>query len=361
MDNLIKTISVHNTPEWLNTWIYSFGGFFTKNVTVEQIQQSKLCELLIYESDFLKNRQQFYDFLDNGNIAKLVVFNDHPWKFTNEILTEIDNSKQVNNIYIFCQGEWENRDKYTKLISFHSHLQEHVLSHYFMYLLSTQLKQRRNPTKDFIFYVSPKDQYRKNIIDMLATTDIFKNSLTATNSDSGKLYTMAEKKIQDWIERYGNHHNISSLRAYGNGLPDFSAYENAFCEIVLESQNTGSWHFSEKLFRPISQNVPIVFLAGKHIYERALDYGYEFYDYDNFYENWHKDVPLAEKSQILKQFLNHIKIDRPYAEMTKVANNNYEHFWNHRKIQYYEDVQNILHYIFGDDSIIKKIYKELNQ
>ena len=153
---------------------------------------------------------------------------------------------------------------------------------------------------------------------------------------------------------------MNALLSFGNGLPNFKMYEQAFCELILETRNAGSWHFTEKTFRPIAMGIPVVHLGHKPIHARLLAMGYRLYD-NGFYQQWHTETALEKKLPYLESFLTHIKNDKSaQAQMEQIAQHNYQHFWNQRKLHYYTHIQQVFDSIAGENTLTHKIYKQLD-
>lgn len=351
------TINCYRVPQWLKDWIYAFGGYRCHEI---ENFNDIVDTLLIYENSYLESPERWHDLLANNTIGRLVVFNDHPFKFTDQVLTGINKSEVANRLLVFCQGHWKSRDKYPNVISRHMDLHEHFFSHHTIFLLSRKLKQSRHPVMDFLWYTVPKDQYRKSFVDAFANDPLLSNSIVSfhkTNSDD--MYSAASEKIEQMRRLYGDGDWLNGLKCYGNGLPNMKAYEEAACELVLETANQGSWHLSEKFFRPVGFGMPIIFLADREIYDQARRYGYRFYDHDNFYERFHSTDDVKYRIQHLRNFMSHVKQERP-AAMQEIADYNYQIFWNQRKNAYYDTAMRYWKELLGSDNFLDDMYDRLD-
>ena len=350
-------------PDWLNSFFQTHAGIF-----IELIQSSELlqiCEnktikyLVIYEKFLLFNKDTLFNLLGQGRIESLIIYNDHPFVITDLLMDQLDKIAETHNINIIVDGYYD--DKIIKNIKVYNvDKQEHHISHFFTLLLSQILKKNRRHTKTFLMQTVFKDNFRKTVGEFIMNSSLYKDFIKSPVTDSNTLF----KKTNDFLkyaeQKHGTGMYIDSLRSFGNGLPNFKIYEQVFCEIVLETKNQGSWHFSEKTFRPISLGIPIVCLGNKFIYNRLLEYGYHLYD-NNFYQRWHKDIELEEKLPYLEEFLNHINSsESAQKQMEQTAQHNYQHFWNHRKLQYYTYINETFESIFGRNNLIHNIYKEMN-
>ena len=315
--------------------------------------------LLLYETTYLRSPEHWHDLLAKGHIKTLLVFNDHPFKFTDRVLSDINDLKFADRVRIFCQGYWKDRHKYPNVISRHMNMHEHFFSHHNIFILSRILKQRRSPTKDFLWYCVPKDDYRRSFVDAFRGDPLLSNSMVTFENSSNQLYTSTDDKIAQLQKSYGDGEWINGLRCYGNGLPNMKAYEQAACEVVLETANQGSWHLSEKFFRPVGLGMPVIFLGHAEMYNVATQYGYMFYDHDNFYQRFQGTDDVEYRIQYLRGFMSHLKNDRP-TEMQMIADHNYQIFWNQRKNAYYDTAMNYWKDLTGRNNYLDDMYDRLD-
>ena len=57
--------------------------------------------------------------------------------------------------------------------------------------------------------------------------------------------------------------------------------------------------------------------------------------------------------------MTHIKQDQPF-EMQKIADKNYDHFWNKRKNIYYDRVMSAWRKLVGGENLLDNIYNDLD-
>ena len=264
----------------------------------------------------------------------------------------------TTDIKIIVNGYYNNVYNNIKIYSIDNF--ENVISHSFVLLLSQILHKKRQPTKMFSMQTVFKDNFRKTVGNYLQESALWKDFPPSPLTNSTALYKKAADVLQHLEQHYGPGQHIHALKSFGNGLPNFKMYEQVFCELILETRNSGSWHFTEKTFRPIAMGIPVVHLGHKPMYDRLLAMGYRLYD-NGFYQQWHTETALEKKLPYLESFLTHIKNDKlAQAQMEQIAQHNYQHFWNQRKLHYYTHIQQIFNSIAGENTLTHKIYKQLD-
>ena len=350
------TIKSYQIPEWLKSFVWEFGGYRCEDV---HNVAAPIDRLLIYETAYLKDPDLWHRRLSDHTIETLVLLNDHPWLFTPELMAKIDSLPCVDRLRIFCQGYWNEREKYSNIVSTHVNFHEHFFSHHFIFQLSRELLKRRNLKKDFLWYTLPKDDYRKGLVQYFQHNEILANSMVSFGNETHRFYAEGEDRVEYLKNKYGAGQWTNGIRSYGVGLPNMKAYEQCACEIVLESSAFGSWHMTEKFFRPVGFGMPVVLLVNKEIFQKIKEYGYRFYDHDNFYSRFQAADDMVTKAKILEKFMLHIKNDKPVG-MWEVADYNYQHFWNHRKNTYYDRVTQAWKKLIGKRNFIDHIYDDLD-
>ena len=355
-----RNINCLTLPKWVEDLLVGFGGL-TKLVTVDMCEIGRPAPtdcLVVYEQSYLEHREALIDCLKDGKLKTLVIFNTHPFFFNESTLTEIDRLSKTFDIHILCDGQYSKVYDSVRVHNFG--LCEHTVSHHFNLLLSLKLQKRKKAhEKTFLLQVVAKDEFRKTVTGGIAGSKL-SNDVIFTNRRGkvGSAELMAEhNNLIDSIEKkYKDCHDIIAAI---NGLgvaPNFKMYERSFCEIVVETKNTGAYHLTEKTFRPICLRVPIIFLGSKIMYDELCAYGYKFYDH-NFYHRWHdNDLQLQDRVRMLVEFMQHIKED-PAArkKMEVVADHNYNLFWNQRKLNYYKNWYNIMEKILKDKDISNRV------
>ena len=349
-------------PDYVKQFCGDFGGIQIETLTLSQLLDlGKLREieyLIIYEQFVLYHEQILVNLLEQGRVGSLTIYNNHPFILSDESMMRLDSLAKTHTVDIIVNGYYDK--EYKNINIHHTDTWEHMISHSFTLLLSQILKKKRNPSSVFALQTVFKDNFRRTVGNFIQTSSIAKNILKLPSMASKGLYNLSADFIKKVEGEHGPGQHIHSLQSFGNGLPNFKTYESAFCEIVLETRNSGHWHFTEKTFRPIALGIPIVHLGHGPIYNRLLEYGYRFYDY-NFYETWHSDMPLENKLPFLENFLSHIRDNvSSQKQMEEIAEHNYKHFWNERKLRYYKNINDVFENIFGTNRSINKIYDQLN-
>lgn len=349
-------------PEWVENFIYDYGGVRPEKVSFTDIESvcnaDDTSKIFVYEKSFLEHSDYFFNLLKDNVIKQLIVFNHHPFNFTNELLERINTLTTDDNIVLLVNGYYSR--KYANIKSYHFDLFENTIAHHFNLLLSTILHSKRNIEKDFLVQVVPRDEFRKTVVGFMENTDLFDNSITSFAKTSKSLHHDADTFLEHVKKKYGDGQHIPALTSFIGGVPNFESYEKILCEIVLETRNSGSWHFTEKLFRPIALGIPIVFLGDVQMFNQITQNGYRFYDH-GFYSHWHSESSLEKKLSHLQDFLQHIKQESTVKQsMTEIAQHNYKWFWDHRKNYYHKGLYDCFANISNTNNVIHNIYKELN-
>ena len=360
-DRIIPIYSLE-LPDWLVNFCYDFGGISTSPINQSQLlelcKQSPVKHLIVYEQFVIEHKEILIDLLQQQRVESLTIYNNHPFWFTDSLLDRLNTVAMTTDISIIADGYYNNVYNNIKIYSIE--LFEHRLSHHFVLLLSNILHKKRQPTKTFSIQTVSKDNFRKTVRTYLQESALWKDFFPLPLANSTDLYKKQADVLQHFEQQYGTGQHISALTSFGNGLPNFKMYEQIFCELILETKNSGNWQFTEKTFRPIAMGIPVVHLGHKPMYDRLLAMGYRLYD-NGFYQQWHEDVALEKKLPYLESFLTHIKNDKSaQAQMEQIAQHNYQQFWNQRKIHYYTHIQQIFDSIAGENTLTHKIYKQLD-
>lgn len=354
--NFTKKIPALECPLYVKDWISKWSGIECYDISLEQIAKIKPKTFLTNEDFIIKNMEKVFQVMEQNGIKEMVIHALHVYKFTNELLDRLDRLAKDKKVQFVCMSH--NFKKFKNLIT-HSHdMVEHVISHDFNYTLSQSLQNKRNPHLDFIFLVNTKNQFRTSIANALKQSGVLKNSFVR---DGGKKQfdRFGEKQSQllELLDKQltGNL-CLDALRSW-SGLPNLQAYEQAFCEIVIESANGGldntyNTNFSdlsEKTYRPISLGVPFVFLGSKAMFDKLRDDGYHIFDDGNFYNRWQGSSNLKIAISHLIDFLKKIVVDENLKDrLKKMAVHNYKNFWIDRKLHHPKHNQNILQECFGE-------------
>jgi hypothetical protein len=349
-------------PAYVNNFCHNFGGISISPINhsklLELCEQGTIKKLIVYETSVIEQTEILINLLEQQRVESLTIYNNHPFLFTDSLLDRLNTVAMTTDINIIVNGYYNNVYNNIKIYSID--ISEHAISHHFVLLLSQILHKKRQPTKTFLIQTVSKDNFRKTVTTYLQESALWKDFFPSPLTNSTALYKKQADVLQHFEHQHGTGQYISALTSFGNGMPNFKMYEQIFCELILETKNSGSWHFTEKTFRPIALGIPVVHLGHKPIHDRLLAYGYRLYD-NGFYQQWHTETALEKKLPYLESFLTHIKNDKlAQAQMEQIAQHNYQQFWNQRKNYYYTHIQNIFDRIAGENTLTHKIYKQLD-
>ncbi len=337
------------------------AGINLTNISFQQLMQ--LCEkevlpnVVLSEGSIRNYHDQILQLMEANKIKEITIHNDHPFGISEQILDKLDSHGKAYNINIVINGYFAKH--YNNINIYYLEQEEFAIGHHFNMLLSQILQPRRRPSKTFMMQSVFKDAFRNSVGQYLKQSDIWQDFATIQmDNTTQSLKHNSDQFIKDLGEQFGNGLYINALIPFGPGLPNFKLYENAFCEIVMETRNSGPWHFTEKTFRPIAFGIPVVHLGHRTLHTRLMHYGYKIYD-NGFYQHWHSDISQQEKLGHLSEFLKHIK-DYAIEDMEKIAQHNYHLFWNKRRSAYYQQLQKLFDTVFGQQTLAHKVYKMLD-
>jgi len=355
-------------PSWVAEFFRESGGVNLQEIDLTQLSQicqHQTIDRLFVDESFVDEKRsdsphiKVIDLMEQGRVRALIVYSNHPWHIPTSIMNKLDNLATSCPVTIIVNGYFERTYRNIKVHNIDAW--EQLISHYFNLLLAQELHKSRQPTKTFMIQTVFKDPFRKAIGDQLRGSKIWHQFATSEGTNTSESLDVGKQKlIQDLERQHGTGQYINALRAFGNGLPNFKIYEQAFCELVLETRVTGDWHFTEKTFRPIALGIPIVHLGHRPQHDRLLDYGYLLYD-NGFYEQWHSESDTKEKLSCLTAFLDHIHDSETARDkLAQTAQHNYQLFWNKRKNKYYSHTQTMFDLICGGDTLLSTVYKRMN-
>lgn len=337
------------------------AGINLTNISFQQLAQ--ICEkqvlpnVVLSEGAIRNHHDAILQLMDAKRIKEITIHNDHPFGINEQILDKLDSYGKTHNINIVINGYFAKN--YNNINIYYLEQEEFAIGHHFNMLLSQILKTRRNPVKTFIMQSVFKNEFRNSVGQYLKQSDIWKDFAdTQMENTTQSLIRNSDQFIENVGKQFGKGLYINAFIPFGNGLPNFKLYENAFCEVVMETRNSGPWHFTEKTFRPIAFGIPVVHLGHRILHERLMHYGYKIYD-NGFYQHWHSDIPQQEKLGHLYEFLKHVKSDA-MEDMSNIAKHNYNLFWNQRRSAYYEQLQKLFDTVFGQQTLAHKVYKLLD-
>jgi hypothetical protein len=350
-------------PEWAIDFCRDFGGIFVQ--PINQSQLLDMCELgtikklMVYERFVLEQTEILFGLLQQQRVESLIVYNNHPFALTDQLLDRLNAQASTQDVSIMVNGYYDRM--YSAIKIYNLDACEHAISHHCVLLLSQILQKKRRPTKMFAIQTVAKDKFRNTVLTHLQESALWKDFFSPPLTTTEALCNKADNMLQLLEKQHGHVQYIDALRSFGNGQPNFKMYESAFCELTLETKNTGSWHFTEKTWRPIALGIPVVHLGHQPMYDQLLSRGYCLYDHDGFYQQWHAQTELERKLPYLEKFLTHILTDKSVQEqMQQIAQQNYLQFWNQRKNHYYTHIQSMFNDIAGEDTILHKIYSQLD-
>lgn len=361
-----KNINCLPLPKWCYDLLVMFGGLRKlETVSIDDIDTGNIDSLVVFETDYLEHRQSLLNAIKNKKFNTLVIFVTHNFLFDEQVLQEIDEHSADLDIHVICQGHFAKKYEHIKV--HHIELEEHFISHHFNLLLATKLQEMKNVQKTFLVQIVDKDEFRHTVISGIKSTDLLSDTLLTDKKGTEvtkKLFEMHHSFLEHVKEEYKESpETFHALNSFGI-VPNFTYYEKTFCELVAETKNTGAYLFTEKTFKPIAFRVPIIFLGSKEMYDSLNGYGYRFYD-NQFYKFWHdENIPLGDRVKKLISFMQHIQDDDHAKEqMQESANNNFQIFWNQRKLYYYQNWNQIFDKICKGKQIgrvVDSIYSKCN-
>lgn len=351
-------------PFYVKDWIYKWSGIEFQDMTLQEVAVLQPKTFLVDENFIIKNMEKVFQIMEYNNIKKVVIHALHIYKFNQDMLNRLDQLAVGKEVHFISMSHKVNN---LSNVIVHSHdIVEHGISHDFNYILSKRLHEKRNPHLDFIFMVNTKNQFRIDISNALLKAGILKNSFVRNGgqNQSEQLHKKQSQLLELIGKQFPGNLCLDALRSWGGALPNLRAYEQAFCEIVIESanggfdktHNTNFSDLSEKTYRPISLGVPFVFLGSKTMFDKLLDDGYQLLDDGFFYSKWHSVLDSNTGICHLIDFLKKIIVDGELKEKLRtMAMHNYKNFWTSRKLHHRKHNQQICKDCFGE-SPFDRIY-----
>lgn len=340
---------------------------------MEKCKNSIIETLVLEENFFYKDSldrtgkyriqfEQLVSLLNQNCIGSLMIYNHHCMQVEKEKLQKIDEIAKHMKISMLVCGEYDFDLKNIKIKN--QDVFEIMLNSHWVKALSMMLLKKRKPQVDFMLSTVVKDEFRKEIVNGLLPTDV----TIVSNNSSTFLYKKIEDVRKTFFKKLGDfqlvdydHNKIADglITIFGNGPPNFDLYEKHLCELVIETSNAGPWHLTEKTYRPIAFGIPIIFLGHKPMFDHLVKKGYQFHD-NNFYVYWHSEIPLQQKINYLKSFLQSLKNDESRKKLLETASYNYSLFWNNIKFNHLDAQYNFFNDFFGDDVILEEAYDIFN-
>lgn len=354
-------------PWYVKDWINKWSGMECYDTTLEQVSETNPKTFVVNEDFIIDNLEKVFRVMEQNNIKELVIHALHIYKFNRDILDKLDKLSEGKKVHFISMSYMVDTFKNVKA---HSHDNvEHGISHDFNYLLAESLQSKRRPHLDFIFMVNKKNAFRRRINDALEQAGILKNSIVRNGGPEHfkQLYKLQNDLFNSIESKNPNHQFLDALRSWSI-LPDLKAYEQSFCEIVIESTNTQDDNtydsnfsdLSEKTYRPIALGIPFVFLGSKKMLDKLNKDGYLVVDDDIFYSKWHSSTDIDSKISHLINFLNKIISDKEIKrKLADMAKHNFKNFWLFRKLEHRKNNYKICKDCFGEGPI-DKIYDLMN-
>jgi hypothetical protein len=358
-----KKVPAVDCPSYVKDWINKWSGLEFEDVTLKQIAEIKPKTFLIDEDSILKNMDEVFHVMEKNCINEMVIHALHIYKFNHDTLDRLDRLAAGKKVHLISMS-YLLRD-FDNIISYSHDMIEHGISHDFNYILSERLQNRREPHLDFIFIVNVKNQFRTDISNALIQSGTLRNSFVRNGGQDR--FAQVRGKQSQLLEYLGKEMPgnmcMDALRSW-YALPDFQAYEQAFCDIVVESanghldttQNSRFSDLSEKTYRPIALGVPFVFLGSKEMFYKLCNDGYHIIDDGNFYNKWHGSENLKTALPHLINFLEKIVVDKVLRnKLLSMARHNYKNFWTYRKLDHRKHNEKICRECFGE-TVFDNIY-----
>ena len=149
---------------WVCDWVYSNSGIIVKDKTFDEVENNLPNCILIYEKAIWQNSDRVLQLIKNDKVETIAVYVGHIFLFPDKVAQELNEIAKRKNIIFLSMSQKLIGYKNIKCYSFDTI--EHAISNDFNFLLSCELAEHRNPTKDFIFFVR-RDPERDWIADRL--------------------------------------------------------------------------------------------------------------------------------------------------------------------------------------------------
>lgn len=363
-EKLPKIHTLPETPDWMHDWVRNHSGLVMQVIQPEELSGLAKAKLFVWEKSIKLHGQQLRQAVDTDRVETMVAFMHHFFKsetvgdLDDDVIDTLKYFRHRTHMEIWTEGytslDW--RVPVRNMCIF-----EHGLSNYFNMLLALHLETKRKTTKDFYMAVVPSNPTRKAVADALVGNSVCDNSVLLTGGNAGVRYRTTGEWLSTLANDLGQGNHVDALRGFGNGLPNMPAYEQCHSEIVLETAHDDlGWHLTEKTFRPICLNVPIVYLASRQQASSLLDLGYKLHD-NEFYRVWHSDKPLDIKTRALLTYLAQIKDnEQARTEIKQVAQHNFDWFWNQRKLHWYRNIHESFENFVGANHMVSQVYGRLD-
>jgi hypothetical protein len=374
MSEFIKTnyIIGLDLPDWLVDQFYYEFGFIIKNKSIKHLEQTSL-PILVFEQqliDLYKNKTEWQRFKDSVialDLRHIVLYSRDMYSWPTDLFEQLNSMAEQKNFHIISNCDAPT-DYKNLSIHIHNEVEYGINDPVFESLAFELQRNRKSPSKDFLLASVLKNEFRRAVYDYLLENKLLDNSVSLVNGKTidGETIEVTPQHsdlLDDILKATKDKHFINGLNnfEYGKiGLPVFTAYEQCFCEIVLETSHQGISDISEKTYRPILFGIPIVFLGSEKMYNKLLADGYVIPG-KTFYSTWYSTESMQDRLDALKLFCRDIiNDDNLRGRLSASAQHNFEVFWTKRHSRNRKQNLEIIHKCFGDDNLITQIYKSLN-
>jgi hypothetical protein len=345
MQLILNKIPAVECPVYVKDFISGWSGIQFQDMTLQEVAVLKPKTFLTNEDFLLDNMDKIFEVMGQNGIKEIVIHALHIYKFNHAIFEKLNRMAEGKKVHFISMSYMVKN--YTNIIP-HSHdIVEHGISHDANLIFCERLRSRRRPELDFIFMVNTKNPFRQQLSTALEQSGVLKNSIVSNGGqDEYKQLVQKQKDMIDSINKQLSvkdaHRVVDALASWTN-IPNFSAYEKCFCEIVVESangkfDNTRDSVFtdlSEKTYRPIALGVPFVFLGSEDMFNKLTQNGYQLLDDDDFYKKWYNGSNFQTMVSHLISFLEKIMTDMDLRQkLESMAKHNYHHFWVNRKLEH---------------------------
>ena len=379
MNRFVKTNYVVglDLPDWLKDQFYYESGFVVKNQSIEQLEKTDL-PLVVFEIqlvDLYKEKTKWQEFkrsIKDLDLSHMVIYSRDMYSWPTDLFIQLNSLGEHRNFHVISNSAAPSDYRNLK---FHirNELEQNLNDPVFESLAFELQRNRTTTSKDFLFATVLKNEFRRTVHDYLMENQLLNNSIVMVGSkvlddETLEITPQHSNLIDDIKNATKDDHFINGLDALVTpvnnlglvGAPVFPAYEECFCEIVLESSHQGISDLSEKTYRPILLGIPIVFLGSQEMYSKLIADGYQLPG-DAFYSKWFTSNDLQDRLGALKLFCQKIIDDENLrGQLSASAQHNFEVFWTKRHSRNKKQNLEIMHESFGDENLITQIYKSLN-
>ena len=360
-------------PDYVKDIISGWSGIQFQDMTLQEVAVLKPKTFLTNEDYLLSNMDKIFEVMEQNGIKEIVIHAGHIFKFTHAIFEKLNRMAEGKKVHFISMSYMLKN--YSNIIS-HSHdVTEYNISHDVNLIFCERLKLKKSPKLDFIFIVNTNNPFRQQLSSALEQSGVLKNSIVSNSGhDEYDRLREKQKKMIDFLKGECCNGMCADALSSWVTVPNFSAYEKCFCEIVVESANgkfddirDGVTHrggiftdLSEKTYRPIALGVPFVFLGSEDMFNKLIRDGYQLLDYDDFYKKWHNRTNLQTSISHLIYFLEKIMVDKDLRhKLEAMAKHNYHHFWVNRKLAHRKNTLQICKDCFGE-SFYDRVYDYFN-